>query len=162
MKKRILSVILSSALVISMCAAVNAEYGSADDPLVSLSYITDTLLPEIYGKVDEKIDEKIKDLPTQEVQTQSTDLSYVPLQMNKGQKVEAVSGSIEVLLRRGTFKAVDPLGDHLINMTDGTEAGEGQTLTLQNLYVIARPDGRAILADADYCWIMVRGDYKIS
>ncbi len=164
MKKRILSFIISSALIISMCAAVNAEYGSADDPLISLSYITDTLLPEIYGKVDEKIDAKIKEINTSadETQSQSTNLSYVPLQMNKGQKVEAVSGSIEVLLRRGTFKAVDPLGDHLINMTDGTEAGEGETLTLQNLYVIARPDGRAILADADYSWIMVRGDYKIS
>ncbi len=162
MKKKMLSVFISSALIISMCAAVNAEYGSADDPLISLSYITETLLPEIYGKVDEKIEEKLKNVSTEGTQTQKTDLSYVPLQMDKGQKVEAVSGSIEVLLRRGTFKAVDPLGDHLINMTDGTEAGEGQTLTLQNLYVIARPDGRAIMADADYCWIMVRGDYRIS
>ncbi len=162
MKKRILSVIISSALIISMCAAVNAEYGSADDPLVSLSYITDTLLPEIYQKVDEKIDEKLKNVSTGGSETQTTDLSYVPLQMNKGQKIEAASGSIEVLLRRGTFKAIDLLGDHLINMTDGTEAGEGETLTLQNLYVIARPDGRAIEAVADYSWIMVRGDYKIS
>lgn len=162
MKKRILSVIISSVLIISMCVAVNAEYGSVDDPLISLSYVTETLLPAIYNKVDEKIAEKIKDIPSGGNSAGTTDLSYVPLQMNKGQKIEAVSGSIEVLLRRGTFQAVDPLGDHLINMTDGSEAGNAETLKLQNLYVIARPDGRAVEAMADYCWVMVRGDYKIS
>jgi hypothetical protein len=39
-----------------------AEYGSNDDPLVSLSYITDVLAPETLKKVDEEIDKKMQNL----------------------------------------------------------------------------------------------------
>lgn len=159
MKKKLVAVLTAAALIVSLCIAASAEYGSADDPLVSLSYITNTLLPQIYTKVDEKIAaSKTSSSPST---GNSSSVTYEPIMLAQGKKIEAASGSIEVLLRRGTFVAIDPLGDHLINMTQGNEAGEGEILVLQNLYVIARPDGRAIEAKTD-SWIMVRGDYKIS
>ena len=39
--------------------ALAAEYGSKDDPLVTLSYITDVVSPGALAKVDDKIDKKM-------------------------------------------------------------------------------------------------------
>ncbi len=56
--KAITSVLLLAALVTAGFIAIAAEYGTSDDPLVSLSYINNVLAPEISAKVDEIIAEK--------------------------------------------------------------------------------------------------------
>ncbi len=56
--KAITSVLLLAALVTAGFIAIAAEYGTSDDPLVSLSYINNVLAPEISSKVDEIIAEK--------------------------------------------------------------------------------------------------------
>ena len=56
--KAITSVVLLAALVAVGFLAIAAEYGTSDDPLVSLSYINNVLAPEISAKVDEIIAEK--------------------------------------------------------------------------------------------------------
>ncbi len=56
--KAITSVLLLAALVAAGFIAIAAEYGTSDDPLVSLSYINNVLAPEISSKVDEIIAEK--------------------------------------------------------------------------------------------------------
>ena len=50
--------ILLIALLASGYMAVAAEYGSKEDPLVTLSYITDVLEPEALKRVDEAIADK--------------------------------------------------------------------------------------------------------
>ncbi len=56
--KAITSVVLLAALVAVGFLAIAAEYGTSEDPLVSLSYINNVLAPEISAKVDEIIAEK--------------------------------------------------------------------------------------------------------
>lgn len=56
--KAITSAILLAALVVAGVLAIAAEYGTSDDPLVSLSYINNVLAPQISEKVDEIIAEK--------------------------------------------------------------------------------------------------------
>ncbi len=60
--KAITSVLLLAALVTAGFIAIAAEYGTSDDPLVSLSYINNVLAPEISSKVDEIIAEKTSSL----------------------------------------------------------------------------------------------------
>ncbi len=56
--KAITSAVLLAALVVAGAIAIAAEYGTSDDPLVSLSYINNVLAPQISEKVDEIIAEK--------------------------------------------------------------------------------------------------------
>lgn len=60
--KAITSVALLAVLVAAGFIAIAAEYGTSDDPLVSLSYINNVLSPQISRKVDEIIAEKTEDI----------------------------------------------------------------------------------------------------
>ena len=60
--KAITSAVLLAALAVAGALAIAAEYGTSDDPLVSLSYINNVLAPKIEEKVDEIIAEKTASL----------------------------------------------------------------------------------------------------
>lgn len=60
--KAITSIVLLVALFVVGFIAIAAEYGTSDDPLVSLSYINNVLAPKIEEKVDEIIAEKTASL----------------------------------------------------------------------------------------------------
>ncbi len=89
------------------------------------------------------------------------DVSYKAIQLFEGQTLVGADGGVEVLLRRGTFRCVDPVGDKITNVTKGSEAGDGNELTLQNLYLIPRSDGRGIVCVSSEGWVMVRGSYTV-
>ena len=59
--KAIVAVLLLAALVVAGFFAIASDYGTTEDPLVSLSYIESVLAPQIDKKVDEIIDEKVED-----------------------------------------------------------------------------------------------------
>jgi hypothetical protein len=81
--------------------------------------------------------------------------------LTKGQTIYGKDAGIEVLLRSGSLTVVDPIGDKIVNMTNGTEASAGEALLLQNLYMIPRADQRGITALSYEAWILVRGTYSI-
>ena len=60
--KTITSVLLLCALIVVGALAIAAEYGTTDDPLVSLSYLNNVLAPQISEKVDAIIAEKTASL----------------------------------------------------------------------------------------------------
>ena len=58
----ITAALLLAVLVLAGFLALAAEYGTQDDPLVSLSYINNVLAPETLKKVDAEIEKKIEEL----------------------------------------------------------------------------------------------------
>ena len=76
--KNIIGISLSLAMTVSLVAF--ASPGSSDDPLVTLSYIKDTLLPEIY----EYVDAKFSKVPAGDT---APGASFVVVDVKKGQKV---------------------------------------------------------------------------
>ncbi len=50
--QKVIVALVIVALVVTGMVAIAAEYGSREDPLVSLSYITDVLTPETMAKVE--------------------------------------------------------------------------------------------------------------
>ena len=52
------SILLLATLVFAGFIAIASEYGTSEDPLVSLSYINNVLAPQISEKVDDIIEEK--------------------------------------------------------------------------------------------------------
>ena len=214
MKKRIVTVLTVAALAVALaCGAVFAS-GTAEDPLVSLSYLNSVVIPQLTTMIEQKVGEaagegqiavtdeqKLKELVAQEVakalseegssdgegtetgtgtenpgqegqegQTSGQETpgqsaaasQYEAVQLFEGQTIVGTQGGIEVLLRRGSFVCVDPDGQKITNVTKGGEAGNGNELTLQNLYLIPRSDGRGITCTSSEGWVMVRGAYTVS
>ena len=60
--KALTSILLLVTLVFAGFIAIAAEYGTSDDPLVSLSYINNVLAPQISEKVDDIVEEKANSL----------------------------------------------------------------------------------------------------
>ncbi len=90
--KAITTIFLLVALVVAGVIAIAAEYGTADDPLVSLSYINNVLAPEISEKVDEIIAEKTSGL--------SSELDS---------KINSISGEIDDKISEYTSKSAEDL-----------------------------------------------------
>ena len=67
-KKKIIfiltGVLLTSAVFIGMLAFA-AEYGTQNDPLVSLSYINSIFAPEIKGQISEEVSKQINSAKTE-------------------------------------------------------------------------------------------------
>ena len=59
------SAFLMILLLLTGYMAIAAEFGSQDDPVVALSYITDVLAPEILENVNDNIELKSKEFSTQ-------------------------------------------------------------------------------------------------
>ena len=118
---------------------------------------------EIQGAAEGTQEGQEGQTPGQETPGQSAAASqYEAVQLFEGQTIVGTQGGIEVLLRRGSFVCVDPDGQKITNVTKGGEAGNGNELTLQNLYLIPRSDGRGITCTSSEGWVMVRGAYTVS
>ncbi len=187
--KKITVILLSVLLAVSVITAlfsVSAEY-SDSDPLVTLSYINETVIPKITEEVknavlaivDEKYAPKAEDpeIPEEpevpeepeEPATSAKDLDslkYTVVFLAKGQKLMATgaeTSSLEVILRAGTVVAVSPFNDQgIADLTSSKELYNNDPLVKNNYCIIPRgSDGRGIFAENGDAYILVRGEYEI-
>lgn len=178
MRKRLFSALAVTAVLMAAAALTIYASGTAEDPLISLSYLNSVLVPQLEQKVDERVktamQNELGDAVTDAVEQSLGALgeggislptsggSYAAVQLLEGQTLTAADGSVEVLLRRGQFHSVDPDKEGITNVTKGAEVQGTAELTLQNLYLIPRSDARGIVCDTQEGWVMVRGSYSIS
>ena len=75
--------VLTGLLMAVGCYAIAAEYGSQSDPLVTLSYINEVLLPQTKRELDEKLAQTVSSYD-QTLQQKTQELeSYVDQQVRK-------------------------------------------------------------------------------
>jgi len=178
---------LLSALSVTVLAA---SYDSSEDPIISLSYLTEVFRPSIVQDYEEKIaalEEKIDALTksgitppetrpapetTPEPETQpelettpepqpAAGMTYEVIQMKYGDCLFA-AGPIDILLRAGAAICIAPDATQGISdYTEGTEIYNGENLTKNHMCLIPRGDGRGIMATAESVYIMVRGEYSL-
>lgn len=158
--------------------------GAADsDPLVTLSYINETVIPKITEDVKNAVlavlDEREAQPETPE-QTDPTeqpetpmvtevDLSsvkYNVIYLSQGQKLFATgtnTESTEIILRAGEASCISPFGDQgIADLTASKELYNGEPLVKNNYCLIPRgSDGRGICAVSSDVYILVRGEYEI-
>ena len=161
-------------------AVAAGQQGSKNDPLVTLSYLTQQTTPAILSQVDSMVDEReaeleaqlsaVVDRYVQEVedtlassggtaaQPGSGSASYEVVTLSAGQTIVG-SAACEFLLRSGTALCVSDTSPGLVDMTAGTTLAGGGALTANHLY-LATIEGRGVTA-ATAVTIMVRGDYTI-
>lgn len=165
-----LLMVVSAMLLMTFSAA--AEAGSAGDPLVTLSYLNETYLPNLLTRVDEKLTARNKELNAQidrkiadavgSVSSESggTAATFTVVTLSNGQTLTGEIGC-EVLLRVGTATCVAASSPGLVDETAGGTLAGGKALTTNHLYMMTI-ENRGVKATAATVKLMVRGTYTIA
>ena len=180
MKKRKLRTALCVMLVGTVLAAfvaIAAEAGAQGDPLVTLSYLNDTFLGQLLGKVDSKIGEQNQtirqeleqriDQAEQEILGQvtgtgtvsGTTASYHEVTLSDGQTLYGSAGC-EVMLRSGSASCVSEgkSTPGLVDISGGGTINHGSALKENHLYTMTADRG---VKASGAVTLLVRGSYTI-
>ncbi len=161
-----------SAVTLGTVAALAA--GGQSDPLVTLSYLNQTAMPQIVRQVEEKTAAKQKELE-QNLANQisqylaqagqgsgpssGTSASYTLVSMSNGQTMSLGVGC-ELLLRVGSATVRANTSPALIDLSAGGTINSGAALTKNHLYMATIAD-RTLTASGDVK-LLVRGSYSIA
>lgn len=144
MQKRFVLTLAVAAIAIAafgLGAYAATSYGTQSDPLVSLSYLTEKLTPEVLAQVTEEME-------------------FHVVTLSNGQQLTSQVGC-ELLLRTGS--AVCKAGDSpgLVDSSAAAELQNGDILAANHLYLVTI-QGHGLTATADNTKVLVKGKYSIS
>ncbi len=156
-----------------LCAGVAvAAGGGQSDPLVTLSYLTQTATPDILRQVEdqgakqqakltEQFNQAIDSFRQQgQTPTGGQSASFQVITLKKGQTLQLGMGC-EVMLRVGSATVSAQTPPALVDMTTGGELNSGGALTANHLYLATMSD-RTVKATAETVKLMVRGSYTLN
>ena len=155
-------------LLVWLCAgaALAAGGGSQSDPLVTLSYLTQTVQPDILRQVEERANTRQADLMTQfehrldQLQGGTGgSAAYTLVTLSSGDRLELEVGC-ELMLRVGSAAVNSATEPALIDMTTGGTLANAGSLVQNHLYMATIPD-RTVTASAGTVKLLVRGGYSI-
>ncbi len=147
-----IGIVAGLCAVLTLAVPVVANPGSADDPLISQSYITSTVMPEL----KEYVKDEIKKQVSSGVSVSAEHFEVISL--SAGEKIICENGT-ELILRMGnaTIIATDKGG--LADTTSGVDLPNGVSMPSNHLLIVPVNDGRGIVALNDVL-VMVKGDYE--
>ncbi len=158
MKNKLSLIVL--VFVISLLV-VFAAPGSAEDPLVSVSYVEDKLA-ELKSEIIELVEansETVSDDKTNDADVSGT---FEAFTFPNGSQL-VFGASTEFIVRRGTAVLVDPDQNNLPDLTSGIDIVAGEEIPLNHHMLCPRRDGRGLIVAADSAefWIMIKGEYIV-
>ena len=147
--------------------------GDEDDPLITLSYLEQTVVPEVLEEVEanaairqEELEEQFrKEIDQyqqrldQTQQTQGGSETYTVVTLARDQQMLLGVGC-EVMLRVGSAVVSSNTEPALIDISGGGKLGSGGSLVQNHLYMATIAD-RYLTATADTVKVLVRGGYTI-
>lgn len=175
MKFRALPVLLCAAIVLTSGAALAATGGSKSDPLITLSYLKEKVIPDILDQFDEEIRDVNKDLQSDladqideyeeemEALLESGSVgsdTYELVTLTSGQTL-ALDVGCEVMLRVGSATVNAATAPALIDVSTGGTVNAGTSLTKNHLYMATISD-RTLTPTADTVKLLVRGGYTVA
>ena len=170
--KRTFAVVTAAVLLLSLPVMFSAagEAGTADDPLVTLSYITEVLKPELKQEIYQELYDSLKaDLFNGTglvMPGNSTSSAYTVVCLVRGQKLNALD-ACEIILSSGTADCFVTSQENLNqgiglrDCTTGEEITNQMQIPARHYVIIPRGDGRGALVTSDVAYFMVRGAYEI-
>lgn len=162
-----------SAVLLGTAAALAAG-GDQTDPLVTLSYLDQTAIPQIVKQVEEQTAAKQKELEQKLAEqiaqylaqggagagtSPATSDSFTLVSLSKGQ-VMSLSLGCEILPRIGTVTVHSNTSPALIDTSTGATVSSGTALTANHLYMATIVD--RTLTASNSVKLLVRGSYSIS
>ena len=158
-----ITVLLAVLLVASIGALAATNYGTKDDPLVTLSYLDTTVTGSILDKLDNSIAEAEKELTAsfdEKIASGGGTETFSLVTLSNGQAVTCGVGT-EIMLRIGTAASYGNDSPRLINTTTGTSVTAANTaLSANNMYMVTI-QGNGIQATSDTVKVLIKGDYTI-
>lgn len=151
--------LLLAGTVLAAFAALAADVGGRDDPLVTLSYLNGAYLSHLLDKVDEKLEARNRAFLSELSIPDGQSAEFVPVTLSSGQTLRGASGC-EILFRSGTAICSAPAGTQaLADTTSGSAVSGGGALTVNHLYIVLDSASIQTSAGAE---LLVRGDCSIS
>ena len=166
------AIILVSVTLIG-AFSVSATGGDQTDPLITLSYLTQVVKPELMTKVDEKVaaneqallgkvDAAIGDYSKKMEEalggTGGDGAAYTVVSLSKDELLCPNAG-VEILLRTGTAVISAGSVPVMLDATSGVTVGIGGALQANHLYVV--PLEGAVISATEDCTLLVRGEYVV-
>ncbi len=144
-KKAIL--IFSIICILMSSAIVLASPGDSSDPLVTLTYITDVLLPD----VDARIERKVNDVQS---------ATFKLINVDAGDVIYGEMGT-ELMVRSGGATIIaGKNGGGIADLTSGSDLAGDTYVSLNHHLLIPRSDSRGLYFVTDSI-IMVKGKYSL-
>lgn len=165
---------LALAAALTGSGAALAAGGDEDDPLVTLSYLNQTAIPQVVAQVDKhtaaRQEELLRSFAALIAQYKaeaggqspggSGGASFTLVSMTAGQTMSLGVGC-EVLLRVGSATVHAATSPALIDTTTGGSVDSGASLARNHLYLATIPD-RTLTAAAADVKLLVRGAYTVT
>lgn len=169
--------LLAAVALTAFAALASGGAGSQGDPLVTLSYLNDTFLPQVLEKVDKSLDDrgtKLRGEIDQQIVQREQELrgqlsgsgspaapaaAYSAVKLSAGQTLSGEAGC-EILLRSGSAVCVAGSAGvpGLVDATSGGSVNGGGALQANHLYLMPAPAG--VQASGEVT-VLVRGSYSI-
>lgn len=136
-------------------AAAPGQPGSADDPIVTKSYV-DQVKEEMKAEILEQVLEEAS------ASKPGAGIALVVEALEPGESIIGFSGT-EFIVRTGEVVAIEGAnGDGITDITEGTNIDGGQVVEHDHLLLLPRDDGRGLkVQGTQTAYIMVRGEYTI-
>ncbi|MBO5136717.1 MAG: hypothetical protein J6C17_05025 [Clostridia bacterium] len=155
MMKKFVEILVVCLVGLSVIAFADA--GSSNDPLISLSYIENTLKPQLEKYIDSKIGSMDNSYGGGSVSSSGDKFTVVNLK--KGNRLICEAGS-ELILRMGQAVIIATPKGGLADTTAGYDLPDGTLMPSNHLLIVPVADGRGMLATSDGI-VMVKGGYSI-
>ena len=166
MKRKIALILTAVLLGLAVCLpAAAAGAGTADDPLVTLSYLNETFLAAVQKRIDEAVASRNASLTAYidgklgNGGSAGTASSFAVVTIPAGKTLVGDIGC-EVMLRVGSAACVSPSTPGLIDETTGGTLENGKALVKNHLYMMTI-EGRGVKAGSGTVKVLVRGSYTI-
>ena len=162
MKKTISLIMVLCMLSAVLVFVAFAAPGGGDDPVVSLSYITEVLWPQIKEYVDASKGDVSVSAPVgghispEGMQYADT---FKVISIKKGEKLFGGDGC-EVIVRTGSVSIIASERGGVSDVTAGLDLPGNTVAPTNHLLVIPVNDGRGLSVNSD-AYVMVKGDYKV-
>lgn len=132
----VLVIALTAAVAFAAGAYASGGFGTQSDPLVSMSYLTDVLTPEVVEDV-------------------TGEIRFRQVTLRRGQTLSAEAGC-EIVLRSGTAECTV---DGLIDSTDAQTLEQDDDLEQNHLYLVA--DKGEVLQANGAVKLLVKGSCSV-
>lgn len=153
---------VAAAVAAAVLGLVLAAEYSAEDPLISLSYLEQIFYPKVTSYVDQSVADSSASASESQEDENNAKAGYEVITLTQGQTLIA-NGSLELILRPGGAATVksDIPENGIADLTNAKELLNGEEIPINAYCLIPRADGRGIVCVSETAYVMVRGEYEI-
>lgn len=158
--KRTKVVLIFTLIMMAVSAIVAfAAPGDSSDPLITLSYITETLVPEIDAKIDQEVIKKVDEAMDNHHSNEGGSSSFVLVNVKANQKIIGDEGT-EFVVRAGEGTILATQNGGVADLTSGVDLPSGTAIPLNHHLLSPRDDSRGLHFTTSGI-VMIKGKYSV-